>query len=304
MNLFAILASFGGGAFAAAIGGVPAFILTGVFAIVGAVAGMCGATDASAVLVNHIAFGSFFGPHISFAGAVAAAAYAKKKGYMENGADIVTALAGLNKFDVLLVGGAFGVLGCLFKGLVVDNIFAGTLSPRLVTDGPGFTVFVSAIVARLAFGGKLRTSDKFISSGDVLYNTIVIGITYSLVVAGVYLGVVEGAGLDPSVFAGLYHVLVFGTAAVGLVFAVAGQPFFGCHHIVIIAAEATVQSYATTHNAFMALIIGIVFGTLSAIIGDVEGHMINCGTDSHIDNPATAIFIMTFLVNAIFPAVA
>ena len=98
MNLFAILASFGGGAFAAAIGGVPAFILTGVFSIVGAVAGMCGATDASAVLVNHMAFGSFFGPHISFAGAVAAAAYAKKKGYMENGADIVTALAGLNKF--------------------------------------------------------------------------------------------------------------------------------------------------------------------------------------------------------------
>nr|WP_300652388.1 hypothetical protein [uncultured Anaerobutyricum sp.] len=44
------------------------------------------------------AFGSFFGPHIAFAGGVAAAAYAKKKGVSENGADIVSALAGLAKY--------------------------------------------------------------------------------------------------------------------------------------------------------------------------------------------------------------
>lgn len=167
----------------------------------------------------------------------------KKKGVSENGADIVSALAGLNKPDVLLVGGVFGVIGYLFKELVIANLFAGTISPRLITDAPGITVFCSAILVRL----------------------------------------------------------IFGLAAFGLTFAVAGQPFFGCHHIVIIAAEAAVQSYATTGNAYMALAMGVIFGTISGLLADIAGTSINSGTDSHIDPPATAIFIMTFVVNAIFP---
>jgi hypothetical protein len=302
MSIINLLAAFGGGIFAAAIGGVPAFIFTGVFAIVGAVAGMCGAADASNILVNYMAFGSFFGPHISFAGAVAAAAYAKKKGVLDNGADIVSALAGLNAPDVLLVGGVFGVIGYLFKELVVANLFAGTISPRLVTDAPGFTVFCSALLVRAIFGGaRFKTSDNFISSGNVLTTTIVIGAGYSLVVAGIYTGAIA-AGVAPEAFAGLYHVLIFGLAAIGLTFACMGLAFFGCHHIVIIAAEATVQSYARMGNLFLSLIIGVVFGTIAAIIADIEGNTINCGTDSHIDNPATAIFIMTFVVNACFPA--
>lgn len=302
MSIINLIAAFGGGIFAAAIGGVPAFILTGVFSIVGAVAGMCGAADASNILVNYMAFGSFFGPHISFAGAVAAAAYAKKKGSLENGADIVTPLAGLNAPDVLLVGGVFGVIGYLFKELVVANLFAGTISPRLVTDGPGFTVFCSALLVRAIFGGaRFKTSDNVISSGNVLTTTIVIGAGYSLVVAGIYTGAIS-AGIAPEAFGGLYHVLIFGMAAIGLTFACMGHAFFGCHHIVIIAAEATVQSYARMGNLFASLIIGVIFGTISAIIADIEGNTINCGTDSHIDNPACAIFIMTFVVNACFPA--
>ena len=93
-------------------------------------------------------------------------------------------------------------------------------------------------------------------------------------------------------------------AAVGLVFAEMGVAFFGCHHIVIIAAEATVQSYAQMGNLYASLVIGVIFGVLAAILGDIEGNTINCGTDSHIDNPAFAIFIMTFVVNACFPVVA
>ena len=62
MSILGLIAAFGGGVFAAAIGGVPAFIMTGVFSIVGA------------------------------------AAYAKKKGVSENGADIVSALAFADDF--------------------------------------------------------------------------------------------------------------------------------------------------------------------------------------------------------------
>ena len=213
---------------------------------------MCGAAGASNILINYFAFGSFFGPHIAFAGGVAAAAYAKKKGVSENGADIVSALAGLNEPDVLLVG------------------------------------------------GKLKTGSEFMSKGKTFTTTLVIAFSYSLVVASVYAAAV-GAGVPVEDFGGLYHVLIFGLAAVGLTFAVAGQAFFGCHHIVIIAAEAAVQSYATTGNAYMALAMGVIFGTISGLLGDIAGASINSGTDSHIDPPATAIFIMTFVVNAIFP---
>lgn len=300
MSIINLIAAFGGGAFAASIGALPAFIMTGVFAVVGAVAGMCGAGDASNILVNYFAFGSFFGPHIAFAGGVAAAAYAKKKGVSENGADIATACAGFNAPDVLIVGGVFGVIGFLFKELVVMNLFAGTISPRLVTDAPGITVFCSAILVRLVFGGKLRTGDKVASQGGAFGNTIVIGICYSLVVAGVYFAGLEVVPIET--FSGLYHVLIFGMAAVGLIFAEIGQPFFGCHHIVIIAAETAVQCYNNTGNVWMALIMAIIFGTISAVICDVETNLINSGTDSHIDGPACAIFIMTFVVNACFPA--
>lgn len=300
ISILSLIAAFGGGVFAAAIGGVPAFILTGVFAIVGSVAGMCGASDASNILLNYVAFGSFFGPHIAFAGGVAASAFAKKKGITENGANIATALGGFNEPSVLLVGGIFGIIGYLFKELVVVNLFAGSISNRLVTDAPGFTVFCSAILVRLIFGGKLRTGSEVISKGKALSTVLLIGIAYSLVVGGVYTGAIA-AGVPLDAFGGAYPTLIFGMAAVGLVFAEIGQPFFGCHHIVIIAAEAAVQSYASTGNLYVALLMSVIFGTISALICDVESQLINSGTDSHIDGPACAILIMTFVVNACFP---
>lgn len=300
INILCLIAAFGGGVFAAAIGGLPAFILTGVFSVAGSVAGMCGAGDASNILLNYIAFGPFFGPHIAFAGGVAASAFAKKKGVTENGADIATALGGFNDPSVLLVGGVFGIIGYLFKELVVANLFAGTISNRLITDAPGFTVFCSAILARLIFGGKLRTGTESISKGNVLSTTLLIGVAYSLVVGGIYTGAIS-AGVSVDAFGGAYPTLIFGLAAVGLVFAEMGQPFFGCHHIVIIAAEAAVQSYATTGNLYVALLMSVIFGTISALICDVETKLINSGSDSHIDGPACAILIMTFVVNACFP---
>ena len=303
MSIYCLLAAFGGGVFAAAIGGLPAFILTGVFSLLGAVAGMVGApAGAVDILVNYMAFGPFFGPHISFTAGVAAAAYAKKKGLIENGADIARSLYGLGDPTTLAVGGCFGVIGFLVRQFITLPLFGGGISPRLVTDLPGIWVFVGGVLIRLIFGGKLRTGDKVITSGGVLGNCILISVAYSLLVAGIYTGAIA-AGVDIAAFGGLYHVLIFGTAAVMLVFAEIGQPTYGCHHIVIIAAEATVQSYAQTNNLMTALIVGVIFGTIAGIICEAEGCLINSGTDSHIDGPGCAIFIMTFVINAIFPAV-
>jgi len=300
MDLFALLAGFGGGVFAASIGALPAFILTGLFAVCGAVANLAG-VDAGGFLTGTMAFGPFFGPWVSFAGGVAAAAYAKKKGLSENGADIATACASYQKADVLLVGGVFGLIGQAVHMFVFVPFLSGAISPKFATD-PGIIVFFSGVLARLVFGGKLKTSDKILSSGDALTTTLTIGVFYSLLVAAVFCSVVPAAeaGGWYDALAGNYHVLVFGMAGVGLVFAEMGVAFTGCHHIVIIAAEATVGAYRTTGNLWIALVVGTVFGTISAILGDIEGNTINCGTDSHIDNPAFAIFIMTFVVSACF----
>lgn len=300
INPLMLVAAFGGGAFGAAIGGVPAFILTGIFAIAGACMGFAG-LDAAGFVTGHLAFGSFFGPHLSFAAAAAAAAYAKKAGKLENGADIVTPLSSLNDPMTLVVGGIFGVVGYLFKELLVANLFNGTISPRLVTDNPGFTVFCLGIAARLIFGGQLRTGTAVKSEGAAWTNCLVIGATYSLMVGGMFAGLVTLFPDFEAAIMGNYAVLVFGIAAVGLVWATMGLPFYGCHHITIMSANAAVGCYAHTHNAWAAVIAAVVIGVLAAIINDVETAMINSGTDSHIDGPATAIFILTFVVHAIWP---
>lgn len=300
MSLFGILAAFGGGLFAAVIGPLPSFIMTGVFAIAGSVAGMCGAADACNILINYFAFGCFFGPHISFLGGTVASGYAHKIGLCPSGQDITIANVKYNRPDVLLVGGVTGVCGYLFKELVWANLFAGTISARLVTDGPSFTILVLSIAARLILGGPMRTSDRIMSKGKELATGICVGISYSLLVSGLYVAAIY-AGVPEEAFGGVYNLLVFGIAAVGLIFFQAGQAYYACQHIVIVAATATMKCYSATGSLTGALLLGVLFGLCTMLIGDIEANMINCGDCNHIDNAATSIFIMMFVINAIFP---
>jgi len=48
-----------------------------------------------------VTWGPFFSPHISFGGAVAAAAFAAKKGLLESGKDISSALMGKSAIDII-----------------------------------------------------------------------------------------------------------------------------------------------------------------------------------------------------------
>lgn len=291
-----LIAAFGGGVFAASIGALPAFIMTGVFSISGALLCMAGAAEIGGFVVSSMAFGPMFGPMTSFAGGVAAAAYAKKQGYMDNGADIATALAKLGKPDVLCVGGVFGALGYALLTWVVTPIFTG----KIATDGPGIIVFFSGLIARIVFGGQVRTGKNVISQGAALTQTILIAFSYALVVAGIYVAALESGAVEVDNFAGVYHVLIFGMCAVGLVFAEFGQAFTGCHHICIITAEAVVHAYNKGWGSVGALCFAVVCGIVAGILCDVETHVINSGTDSHIDGPAFAIFIMTIVLSLIF----
>lgn len=68
--------------------------------------------------IGIISFGSWFGPHVAFAGAVAGAAFAMTRNHIENGQDIVTPLVKFGDPMVLIVGGIFGMVGFLIQYIV------------------------------------------------------------------------------------------------------------------------------------------------------------------------------------------
>jgi hypothetical protein len=273
----ALLASFGGGIFAAAIGTLPAFIFTGFMVIAGVAAAAAGGGD---VIISQVAFGPFFSPHISFAGGAAATAYAARRGLLPSGRDIGIALMGLNRPDVLLVGGLFGALGYLGeRGLAA-------LGWVPWTDTIGVTVVLSAIVARLAFGrtglfgqvaaggSQFKTSDdaRWLAWQESPAQIAVIGVGVGL--SSAYAAMALGAD-------GGGAVLGFGIAAAALVFLQFGGKVPVTHHIALPAALAALASGS--------IVVGAAFGIIGALLGEFFSRLFLIHGDTHIDPPAAAI---------------
>ncbi len=279
----ALAAAFGGGLFGAAVGALPAFIFTGLLVLAGvAAAASGGGTD----ILTHAAFGPVFGPHISFGGGTAAAAYAYKRGLLKTGRDISIPLMGLNRSDVLFVGGAFGLIGYLLNALW-QKIGLGPM-----TDTVALAVVVSAMIARLAFGnagliGKSFTPNEsfhWVRHQETPSQAAAIGIGMGLLsayMAGV-LGVERGGG-----------VLGFGIAAATLVFAQFGLKIPVTHHIALPAATAAIAS----GNIYA----GALFGVIGAFAAEAFSRIVHMHGDTHIDPPAAGIAITTLLTRLIRP---
>lgn len=287
MDMFALVASFGGGVIGAYMGALPAFILTGVIAIAGAVAAMGGGAD---MTVGFIAFGSYLGPHIAFAGGVAAAAYAGRTKKLGDGTDILSCLNGLADPATLVVGGVFGVAGFLIHYLIGAVL-------HLNTDLPGFTVIISAVIVRFIFGtsglvGKAPAGVRreYYTAGKGMICNVLLGLGLGTTTGFVYQALVNAGASAAAI--GSYPILCFGIAAVSLIFTQTGFAMPATHHIALISALAAVSS----GNPVM----GIVFGILTSLFGDFVGKTFNSHCDTHIDPPAFTIFIFTFIVNILF----
>ena len=168
-----VVTALAGGAFGAAIGALPAFIFTGFLVFLGegidilqrTIIGNTGVTpvpkgDFAAGITGIIGFGAITGPHIAFAGGVAASAYAGKR-YPEMepdgwdyhfGKDILYAFG--TKPDILAVGAMFGLLGMLLFRVPL-GLFSNVFEMTPPTDFIAFSVFATAFVARVAFGYPL-----------------------------------------------------------------------------------------------------------------------------------------------------
>lgn len=266
-NLTLLLAAFGGGLFAAALGPIGAFSLSGAMILVGIGTALTGNAD----IVGLLAFGQYTGPHIAFASAVGALAYARRMGYTYNGMNVLLPLQSLRRWDVLVVGGLFGMLA-----QVLQSVFVGL---GLTIDTIALTVTILCLLARIFFGkagflGSTPKEIKLISDGNTFTYMLALGLGVGLVSS--YATMVTG---DPTIG--------FGFSALSLILLWHGD-FPVTHHIAICGAYAFV--------ATGSLIVGGVFGLIAAIIGMIIGNIFNKNTDTFIDPPGFTVAIMSFII--------
>ncbi|QIB69171.1 hypothetical protein Ami103574_07480 [Aminipila butyrica] len=281
-----IIAAFGGGVIGAYIGALPAFILTGFIAIAGGTAALAGAAD---LTVGYVAFGAYLGPHVAFAGGVAAAAYAHKTKKLDNGVDITASLWGTGDPMTLIVGGIFGLVGML-----IFQVLAAISFP---SDLPGTTVVILAVVTRFMFGttgltGKYEGEGNrvWFSGGKGFACNVLLGLGIGVAISLIYAEMVR-AGVDAAVL-GSFPIVCFGIAAASLIFTQTGFACPATHHIAYPAACAAVWS----GNPAM----GIIFGILGSLIGDFVINTFNSHCDTHIDPPATTIMILICAATLLF----
>lgn len=286
-SLLYLLAAIGGGIVGAAVGGLPIFILCGAAAIIGA--GIAAATG-DATYSNLIAWGPIVGPQISFAAGAAAAAYAAKRGKLESGRDITSALLGLKSPDVLLVGGAFGALGYVLWWALANLPLIGDIG---ATNAIALSIVINAIVARLLFGktgvfGKVRAGDNRWRASEVgvwlpwqtdPMELLVFGLGAAIVVSW---STVEFPAL-----AGVW----FGFATLGLIFLQFGVKVPVWHHVAL-ASELAIAVGGGD------IWWGVTFGLLGIFLGEFWAMLFTAHGDTHIDPPSASL-ATTFTIMAL-----
>jgi len=284
------LAAFAGGAFGAAIGALPAFIFTG-FAVIGGEAAALGggeeATGEAMAYTGLVGFGPVFGPHISFAAGAAAAAYAAKQGYIDDGKNILWA-AGTNHMDVLIVGGLFGLFG--FASVELLNFI------QFPTDNIALIVFVSALVHRVAFGYSVIGE----VTGDGIFdvspwerdeeNAPGIWLPWQYQWANVGLLGVIGGLLGGFIFIQTGSmVLGFGISAASLVFLQCGVDNIPVTHHITLPGSVGAMGALPMYGAEGAMVFGLIFGVFGALMGEVCARVFYMHGDTHVDPPAFGI---------------
>lgn len=273
--VFGLVLALSGGALGAAIGANYAFVLTGFTILLAwAVFALTGTTFA----FDYLAFGPFMGPHIAFAGGVAAAAYAMQRGYMADGKDVNSPLAGLGRPDVLGVGALFGAFGYVVQIAVAHIPWFGTH-----TDSVALTVLISGLTVRFVLGGNGYLKGSLLSLHNAAEGTaglsrfrphgtngrwlqwqekpsqvLAIGTVFGAAAgaAALFLAANVGArfeelGMDPTLAAANANTFPFAISAIIILFLITNRNMPVQHHVTNIGGLAAVQ--------FFPLIMGSTF---------------------------------------------
>lgn len=276
MSLLTIALAFFGGVFGATIGAIPAIGLTGFYVLIGSAIMAAGGSDA---FLNQVAFGHLFGPHMVFTGAVAATAYLGSKNIHDfKGTDIDKSPFAANDAIALLVGGCFGVIGYLGAYLFTEIL-------GIKADGGAIGIIVGSILTRLIFGQSSLLSPVENGKSRLAFtaNELVFGVLWSGAFSALIAWVTHVTGIP---FFG------FGIGAFLFFFTIFGANFPVGHHIGIISALAmmTFNNYA----------LAILFGVMAWFVFELVARLFNTNVKTHIDPPAYAIALFTFILNTFF----
>ncbi|QCC59745.1 hypothetical protein NP511_15240 [Natrinema thermotolerans] len=325
LEAFAVLliAALAGGAFGAALGALPSFVFTGFVVFLGeglaVLEGELGG-DVATDITGVIGFGAVTGPHIAFAGGVAATAYAGRK-YPEMepddwdyhfGKDILYAFG--TKPDILAVGAVFGALGML-----ITRVMGGLGFP---TDNIALSVVATAFLARLAFGypivGRVggssvldmspfeRDEKRMAADGGTETDRLTTepwlphqykwaGVTAIGIVGGLlggYIWLETG-----SIFMG------YAISAMSLLFLNLGvEKIPVTHHITLLGAVGAVIAMPAMGSELVALLAAGAFGAISGLLGEVSQRVFYSHSGTHVDPPAMAIAEFMLVLGVLYLA--
>ncbi|WP_059006519.1 hypothetical protein [Streptomyces specialis] len=295
-ELMRLLASIGGGMLGAAVGAVPAFVLVGFLAAGTFAYNVATGNDpAAAPLSDLVPFGPLLSPHIAFAGGVAAAAYAGRRGLLPSGKDAAVPLAGLDAPAVLFVGGAFGGLGYALQWLFTE--YSPTVDGNILLTPVVTAIVASNVAARLIFGrsglfgtvppGESRwvptETANWIPWQSRPAQVLTIGLAFALPVAYVT-DRVPALGFD----------LPLALTAAMLVFLVLGHKVPVAHHI---ALSAVIGVTVLGGPGW-----GIALGVFAAFLGELAACLLVYRGDTVIDPPSVALLGTWVLAVLLAPA--
>lgn len=313
-----LLVAFGGGMVGAALGGLAAFTLAGLLIVVTEAALAAGwePTVLDVTLTGTLGLDPLLGPHVAFAGGLAAAAFAAERGYIDTDTEYHPAkaidLSLGSKPDVLVVGGIFGAFGYIVARIVADV--------GIPMDPIAFAIVLSGFVHRAVFRypivgspaddwldmsgyarGEMRADgnrpivEPFLPYQSAWQNNLLLGFG-----VGLFSGYLAYVTASP--------FIAFGLAIFTFIFVIIGnwQPPVTLHMALpaSIAALALLpegaalspEVVATEISLLSALVVGGIFGALAGVIGELAARLFYAHGDTHLDPPAVAITVTTLLI--------
>jgi hypothetical protein len=327
-----LLASLAGGAFGASLGALPSFIFTGFVVFLGEGIAILerelGSVDAvpkgelATGVTGVIGFGPITGPHVAFAGGVAAAAYAGKR-YPEMepagwdyhfGKDILYAFG--TKPDILAVGAVFGALGML-----LTRLMGGLGVP---TDGIALSIVITALLGRLAFDYPLvgtpvgsgyldmtpfeRGGTRSGGSDDQPADTDRLACEPWLPHQYRWSGVAT-IGAVGGILAGFVWLetgsvfLMYAISAMSLLFLNLGvEKIPVTHHMTLIGAVGAVLAMPVLGSEPLVVIVAGIFGVVAGFLGEVSQRVLYAHSGTHVDPPAMAIAEAMLIVGVLYLA--
>lgn len=267
-SLFSILLAFLAGILGTLIGGTQTFICTGFIGLLIIILNICGIDT---TYLNDVIANTLFLPCIIFNGAGIATAYAATR-HDIRGVETSRSLAFTNDPSVLLVGAFGGVLGYL--------IYALCNYINLPVDTGAVSVIIVGVLGRLLFNQENtynKENLRFLKRADITYWL------YQLIIA-----FVVSLAMAIIVKETKFYTIGFSISALSLIFSLTDSNFPATHHTTLVTGYAIM----TTGN----IIIGVIFGIIAHFISLIFGLIFNTDCGTHIDPPAIAIAICSFII--------